>query len=44
MMFGSTIQTTLKMIKNAAVTVFSFDVYIDTDEVIRTFTAADYMY
>lgn len=31
------------MIKNS-VTGFSFDVFIDTDDVIKTFTAVDYMY
>ena len=31
------------MIKNS-VTGFSFDVFIDTEAVINTFTAADYMY
>lgn len=33
----------MKMVKNS-VTGFSFDVFIDTDDVIKTFTAADYMY
>ena len=43
MMFGSTISTTMKMIKDSG-TGFTFNVYIDTDSVINTFTATDYMY
>ncbi len=42
-LFGSKIETTLKLIKNS-VTGFSFNVYIDTEAVISTFTASNYMY
>lgn len=30
--------------KNSATTGFSFDVYIDTEEIIKNFAATDYMY
>lgn len=42
-LFGSKIETTIKIIKNS-VTGFTFNVYIDTESIITTFTAAKYMY